>query len=147
MFVMARDGDNYLKLQLHRVGARRQDRRAPDRSGVQPLDRRVSGRPAAGRPAAGRARRRPAPCGISPDNKFAIDVYQTHDTPPATRLVDAVAGKVVAELAASDLTKFDQLGLKKAEMFTFTGRRRQDDACGASSASRRTSIRRRGTRR
>ncbi len=28
-------------------------------------------------------------------------------------------GKVVAELAKSDLTKFDELGLKKAEMFTY----------------------------
>jgi dipeptidyl-peptidase-4 len=62
-------------------------------------------------------------CGISPDNKYFIDIYQTHDTPPATRLVEAGdganAGKVVAELAKSDLTKFNELGLKKAEMFTY----------------------------
>jgi dipeptidyl-peptidase-4 len=60
----------------------------------------------------------PAACGISPDNKYFIDVYQTHDTPPATRIVDA-AGKVVAEVAKSDLTRFEELGLKKAEMFTY----------------------------
>jgi dipeptidyl-peptidase-4 len=59
-------------------------------------------------------------CGISPDNKFFVDVYQTHDTPPATRVVDATTGKPVAEVAKSDTTKFDQLGLKKAEMFTYT---------------------------
>ena len=28
-------------------------------------------------------------------------------------------GKVVAEIAKTDLTKFEQLGLKKAEMFTY----------------------------
>ena len=28
-------------------------------------------------------------------------------------------GKVVAELAKSDMTRFDQLGLKRVELFTF----------------------------
>ena len=45
-------------------------------------------------------------------------MYQTHDTPPATRIVDAT-GRTVAELTKSDLTKFNELGLKKAEMFTY----------------------------
>jgi len=58
-------------------------------------------------------------CGISPDNKYVVEVAQTHDIPPATRLVDATSGKVVTELAQSDLTKFNQLGLKKTEMFTY----------------------------
>jgi len=49
-----------------------------------------------------------------------VDVYQTHDVPPATRLVDAATGRVVAELAKTDMTAFEELGLKKAEMFTFT---------------------------
>jgi dipeptidyl-peptidase-4 len=71
--------------------------------------------PAAGGPGA------PAPesCAISPDNRHVVDVYQAHDVPPATRLLDAATGKTVAELAASDLTKFDAMGLKKAEMFTY----------------------------
>ena len=34
--------------------------------------------------------------------------------------MDALTGKPAAELAASDLTKFNELGLKKAEMFTYT---------------------------
>jgi len=55
---------------------------------------------------------------VSPDNKFFTDVYQTHDTPAATQLVDA-AGKVVAQVAKSDLTKFNALGMKKVEMFTY----------------------------
>jgi dipeptidyl-peptidase-4 len=40
--------------------------------------------------------------------------------PPATRLIDATTGAVIAELAQSDLTKFAQLGLKMPEMFTYT---------------------------
>ena len=57
-------------------------------------------------------------CGISPDNKFFVDVYQTHDQPPATQVVD-MTGKVVAQVAKSDMTKFEKLGLKKVEMFTY----------------------------
>jgi dipeptidyl-peptidase-4 len=48
-----------------------------------------------------------------------VDVYQTHNTAPATRLVDAMNGTVIAKLATSDLAKFSTLGLKKAEMFTY----------------------------
>jgi len=33
-------------------------------------------------------------------------VYQTHDISPATRLVDAVAGKVIAEIASSDMRRY-----------------------------------------
>ena len=60
------------------------------------------------------------PCGISPDSKYFVDVYQTHDTPPATRLVDAASGKVVAEIAQERHRRSStELGLKKAEMFTY----------------------------
>ena len=34
-------------------------------------------------------------------------------------MVDATSGKVVAQVAKSDLTKFNQLGLKKVEYFTY----------------------------
>ncbi|MCX6549630.1 MAG: DPP IV N-terminal domain-containing protein [Acidobacteria bacterium] len=121
VFLMARDGDNYLKQQLHRVSLDgRSDVRLTDPAfhhaigSCMPFDRGASGPPRGG-PGG-----RPAPCGVSPDSRFAIDVYQTHDKAPATRLLDALTGKTVTELAASDLTKFDQLGLKKAEMFTYT---------------------------
>ena len=50
--------------------------------------------------------------------QYFLDTYQTHDVPPATRIVDG-SGKVVAEIAKSDLTKFNELGLRKAEMFTY----------------------------
>jgi dipeptidyl-peptidase 4 len=54
----------------------------------------------------------------SPDGRHFVDVAQTHDIPPVTRLLDS-DGTVVAELAKSDTSKFDQLGLKKVEMFTY----------------------------
>ena len=121
IFLMARDGDNYLKQQLHRVSLDgKTDVRLTDPAfhhviGSCMTPERGGGGPPAGGPGGG-----PAACGISPDNRFVVDVYQTHNTAPATRLVDAVTGKPAAELAASDLTKFNELGLKKAEMFTYT---------------------------
>ncbi|HEX5069181.1 MAG TPA: DPP IV N-terminal domain-containing protein [Vicinamibacterales bacterium] len=94
MFYMARDGDNYMKQQLHRVGL---DGKGDVRLTDPKFTHTVS---------------------LSPDNKFFTDVYQTHDTPAATQLVDA-SGKVVAQLAKSDLAKFNAIGLKKVEMFTY----------------------------
>jgi dipeptidyl-peptidase-4 len=116
VFYTARDGDNHLKLQLHRVGL---DGKGDVRLTDPAYHHTVGG--CLGMPAVGGGRGGPgqgAACGISPDNKFFIDTYQTHNTPPATRVVDA-AGKAVAEVAKSDLSKFDGLSLKKAEMFTY----------------------------
>jgi dipeptidyl-peptidase-4 len=117
MFYTARDGDNYLKLQVHRVGLDgKGDRRLTDPTfhhTVGGCMGATGGRGAGGFGAAAGS------CGISPDNKYFIDVAQTHDMPPATRLVDAATGNVVATLAESDLTKFRELGLKKAELFTY----------------------------
>ncbi|MEO7272224.1 MAG: DPP IV N-terminal domain-containing protein [Vicinamibacterales bacterium] len=118
VFYSARDGDNYLKLQLHRVGL---DGSKSVRLTDPAFNHTIAG--CMGTPAGGGGRggfgAGGAGCGISPDNAYFVDVYQTHDTPPATRLVDA-AGKTVAELAKSDLTKYTQLGFKPAEMFTYT---------------------------
>ena len=95
LFYTARDGDNFMKLQLHRVGLDgKGDKRLTDPAFTHTVS-------------------------ASPDGKFFIDVAQTHDTPPVTRLIDS-NGAVVSELAKSDTTKFDQLGLKKVEMFTYT---------------------------
>jgi dipeptidyl-peptidase-4 len=55
---------------------------------------------------------------IAPDGKHFVDVMQTHDLPPATRLCDA-AGKVVAELATSNMEKFESLGLKRVELINY----------------------------
>jgi dipeptidyl-peptidase-4 len=95
LFYEARDGDNFMKLQLHRVGLDgKNDTRLTDPRFLHSIT-------------------------PSPNGKYFVDVAQTHDTPPVTRLIDS-DGKVVAELAKSDTTKFEQLGLKKAEMFTYT---------------------------
>jgi dipeptidyl-peptidase-4 len=95
LFYTARDGDNFMKLQLHRVGLDgKGDKRLTDPAFTHTVS-------------------------ASPDGKFFIDIAQTHDTPPVTRLIDS-NGAVVSELAKSDTSKFDQLGLKKVEMFTYT---------------------------
>jgi dipeptidyl-peptidase-4 len=91
----ARSGDNYLKTQLHRVGLDgRDDRRLTD--------------PAFHHTVA-----------VSPDGEYFVDVAQTHDSPPVTRLLDA-SGRQLAEVATSDMTRFVELGLEPVEMFTYT---------------------------
>jgi dipeptidyl-peptidase-4 len=120
VFLMARDGDNYMKLQLHRAGlSGKGDVRLTDpalnHSVGSCLPSTAGGRGVGGPGGPGGRQS----CGISADDKYFIDVCQAHDTPPATRLVDAATGKVVVELAESDMGKFNALGLKKAEMFTY----------------------------
>ena len=95
MFYMARDGDNYMKLQLHRVSL---DGEKDVRLTETKFNHSIN---------------------LSPDSMRFVDVYQTHDQPPASRLVDASTGKVLADIAKSDMTRFEQLGLKKIEMFTY----------------------------
>ena len=101
LWYMARSGDNPMKMQLHRVGL--------DGTG----DVRLTD------PAFNHA------VNLSPDGKHFIDVIQTHDTPPVSRLVrvvedpGAARGEVVAQIAASDVSAYDALGLKPVEMFTF----------------------------
>ena len=94
LWYMARDGDNHLKLQLHRVGLDgKGDVRITDPAYTHFVT-------------------------VSPDGKRIVDVAQAHDVAPFTRVLDA-NGRIVAELAKSDLTKFDQVGLKKVELFTY----------------------------
>jgi dipeptidyl-peptidase 4 len=94
LYYLACDGENHMKFQLHRVKLDGTgDTRLTDPKYHHGVD-------------------------LAPDGKHFIDIYQTHDTPPATRLVDA-DGNVVTELAMSDMTKFEQHGLKKVKMFTY----------------------------
>lgn len=94
MYYVARDGDNYMKMQLHRVGLDgKNDKRLTDPAFTHTTS-------------------------LSPDAKYFVDVAETHDQAPVTRLMDA-NGTVVAELAKTDLTKFNELGLKKLEMYTY----------------------------
>ncbi len=93
-YYMARSGDNHMKLQLHRVGLDgKGDTRLTDPAYHHTVD-------------------------LSPDGKYFTDVIQTHDAPPETRLVDG-EGNVIETLSRSDLSKFEQLGLKRVELFTF----------------------------
>ena len=94
LYYMARDGENYLKLQLHRVALDgKNDRRLTDPS----LRHTVT---------------------LSPDAKYFVDVAETHDQAPVTRVMDS-NGKQVAELNRTDLTRFNELGLKKVEMYSY----------------------------
>ena len=95
LYYYARSGDNHMKMQLHRVKLNgSQNTRLTD--------------PAFNHSVA-----------ISPDGKHFVDISQTHDIPPFTNLLNS-KGKVIDELAKSDMTKFNELGLKKVEVFTFT---------------------------
>jgi dipeptidyl-peptidase-4 len=93
-YYMAHDGDNPMKLQLHRASLTGQnDRRLTDPA----FSHSVS---------------------FAPDGKHYVDVAQTHDHAPFATLATS-DGKVVAEIAKSDVSKFEQLGLKPVEVFTY----------------------------
>jgi dipeptidyl-peptidase 4 len=118
IFYQARSGDNHMKVQLHRVGFDGTgDVRLTDPAFHHTVGGCLAGAGGGGRGggAAGGANT----CGISPDNKYFVDVYQAHNRPPATRLVDAAEGTVVAEVTASDLSRYKELGFRPAEMFTY----------------------------
>ena len=94
LWYMARSGDNHMKLQLHRVSlAGKNDRRITDPAFLHAVS-------------------------VSPDGRYFVDVAQTHDSPPVSRLMDA-NGKVISEVASSDMSRFTQLNLQKVELFTF----------------------------
>ncbi len=94
LYYTARSGDNHMKMQLHRVGLDgRNDRRLTDPA----LHHTVVASPGA--------------------RQFVI-VSQTHDRAPVTNLIDH-NGKVIAELAKSDVAKQQELGLQPVELFTF----------------------------
>jgi dipeptidyl-peptidase-4 len=117
VFYQARSGDNHMKVQLHRVGL---DGKGDVRLTDPAFHHTVGGcLGAGGGGGRGGAAGGANACGISPDNKYFVDVYQTHKMPPATRLVDAAAGTTVAELAASDMARYKTLGFRPAEMFTY----------------------------
>ncbi|HUR20039.1 MAG TPA: DPP IV N-terminal domain-containing protein, partial [Vicinamibacterales bacterium] len=94
VYYTARSGDNWMKVQLHRVGL---DGKGDVRLTDPKFTHSVS---------------------LSPDNKFIVDTIQTHKDPPASRLLDG-SGKVLKDIVASDMTKFTQNGLKKSEQFTY----------------------------
>jgi dipeptidyl-peptidase-4 len=97
MFYYAHDGDTFMKTQVHRVGL--------DGKGELRLTD-----PAFHHGGSS----------ISPDNRYVVDIYQRHDTPPASRLLDASTGRVLAPIAEGDASGLDRLGFKRTEQFTYT---------------------------
>lgn len=55
---------------------------------------------------------------LAPDERHFLDTIERLDEPPTARLCDA-NGQVIEILKKSDLTKFDALGLKRAEQLVF----------------------------
>jgi dipeptidyl-peptidase-4 len=98
LYYTARDGDNYLKLQLHRVGL-------DGTSDVRLTD------PAFNHAASNAS--------ISADGHYFVDIYQTHDQPPATQIVDLTTRQVVGQLAKSDMMKYQAAGFHKTEQFSY----------------------------
>lgn len=95
LWYTARSGDNHMMVQLHRVKLDGSgDKRLTDPKFTHRVD-------------------------VSPDGKFFVDVAQTHDKPAVAQLRD-LNGKLIADLTSADMTKFNDAGLKTAEMFTFT---------------------------
>ena len=94
LYYTARSGDNHMKMQLHSV---RLDGRNDKRLTDPAFNNTVFAAPSA--------------------QQFVV-VSQTHDQAPVTRLIDS-NGKVLSELARSDVSKYQELGLKPVELFTF----------------------------
>lgn len=120
LFYMARDGDNFMKSQLHRVGLDgRNDVRLTDPRFTHAVGSCLAapgGGAGPGGPGFGGGS-----CGISPDNAWVVDTYQAYDRAPATQLL-SIAGttsSVAAQVAASDTTQLDALGIRRSEQFTY----------------------------
>jgi dipeptidyl-peptidase 4 len=115
LFYTARDGDNPRKLQLHRVGLDGTNhRRLTDPAFHHTVGNCI--------PKLGSRPEQPGlagACSIAPDSAHFVDIYQTHDTPPAARLVDAGDGHVVSEIARADASGLEKMDLPRAELFTF----------------------------
>jgi dipeptidyl-peptidase-4 len=95
LWYLGRDGDNFMKLQLHKVGLDgKGDRRLTDPAFNHQVD-------------------------VSPDGQYFVDVAQTHDQAPSSQVVEVAGARPVGQLARSDYSKADSLGLRKLEMFPF----------------------------
>ncbi len=94
LWYYARTGENFMKLQLHRVGL---DGKGDKRLTDPAMHHTVS---------------------VAPNGKFFTDVAETHDVAPVTRLMDAT-GKSIATVAETDRSAFDAAGFKPAELFTY----------------------------
>jgi dipeptidyl-peptidase-4 len=95
MYYMAHDGDNYMKLQLHRVSLNGTgDVRLTDPT----LNHSIT---------------------LAPNGSYFVDVAQTHNMPPVVRVLDK-NGRVLSEVAKADASKMKTLGIQPPELFTYT---------------------------
>lgn len=95
LFYRARSGDNHMKVQLHAVSL---DGTGDVRLTDPAFNHNVQ---------------------VSPDGNYFVDIAQSHNVPPFSQLMDT-KGRQVSKLVESDVSKFNELGLKKVEVFTFT---------------------------
>ena len=105
LYYTAHSGDNPMKVQLHRV---RLDGTGDEQLTDPALHHTID---------------------MAPDARHFVDVAQTHSVPPITRLRDA-DGRLVRELADSDLSRFKKLGLRPVELFTFKAADSRTDLYG-----------------
>ncbi|MHC4991073.1 MAG: S9 family peptidase [Planctomycetota bacterium] len=105
VFYTAYSGRSPLNAHLHRVGL---DGRSDRRLTSEPLNHRVT---------------------ISPDGQWFVTQYETQTTAPTTALYDADGNRRLT-LAESDTSKFDELGLVSAEVFSFTAEDGQTELYG-----------------
>jgi len=102
VYYMGRDGDNPLKLQLHRVNMDGTgDKRLTDPAYTHNVS-------------------------ISPDGAYFTDTYEAHNKPPAIRLLDK-NGKVIANLSDAPTLPND---FPMAELFTFKAADNKTDLYG-----------------
>ena len=95
LYYMARDGDNPMKMQLHRVGLDgKGDKRLTDPAFHHQVDL------------------------LARCAKSFVDVMQTHDKAPVTKLV-SIDGEALATMGESDLSKYESLGFHRAELLTY----------------------------
>ncbi|MBS1713490.1 MAG: S9 family peptidase [Armatimonadetes bacterium] len=111
LYYMARNGDNPYLEQLMVVGLDgKGNRRVTDPS----LNHRVE---------------------LSPDGRYAVDVAQSCQDAPVTRLID-LNGKVIKVLAESDLSQFRAAGYAHSQRVEFTGGDGKTKICGTVSFPR-----------
>jgi len=95
LWYMARSGDNYMKLQLHKVHLNGKDNeRLTDPS----LHHSVA---------------------VSPDGEWFVDIAETHNTPPVIRLINE-DGKLKDTVRTTDMSELEALGKEPVELFTYT---------------------------
>jgi dipeptidyl-peptidase-4 len=105
LYYLARDGDNPMKQQLHRIRLDgTDDTRLTDPSYHHTVN-------------------------FAPDGRHFIDIAQTHNSPPVTFLRNA-AGGLVNELRRSDLTKFHRIRLRPVELLQFKAADGETDLYG-----------------